>query len=185
MSESDTEEEKAGEYQTPHPEGITSICYSCTEYETCNVKNGTCTKCDQYQNRTEAYKTKEQRYSEEQEKIDRETKKKLKEIEEEKSMETLPSEQEPEKKYIRAAGALYERILYGDQSFMIVKSDEYKIGEYIIVGEFKDGKATGRTMEVLISHIEDNTTTSALEEGYCIVNTLKVNENGYPLGYPL
>ena len=44
VSESDTEAEigmnppetKAGDdYETPHPEGITSICYSCTEYETC------------------------------------------------------------------------------------------------------------------------------------------------------
>lgn len=40
------EEKKAGDdYETPHPEGITSICYSCTEYETCNVKTGTCTSC--------------------------------------------------------------------------------------------------------------------------------------------
>lgn len=57
VSESDTEAEigmnppevRAGDdYETPHPEGITSICYSCTEYETCNVKTGTCTSCDQY-----------------------------------------------------------------------------------------------------------------------------------------
>ena len=43
VSESDTETEngmnppevRAGDdYETPHPEGITSICYSCTEYET-------------------------------------------------------------------------------------------------------------------------------------------------------
>ena len=45
------EKKKAGDdYETPHPEGITSICYSCTEYETCNVKTGTCTSCDQYKN---------------------------------------------------------------------------------------------------------------------------------------
>lgn len=84
VSESDTETEngmnppevRAGDdYETPHPEGITSICYSCTEYETCNVKTGTCTSCDQYKNRTEAYKTDEQRYSEEQDAIDRETEK--------------------------------------------------------------------------------------------------------------
>lgn len=51
VSESDTAENsmnppevRAGDdYETPHPEGITSICYSCTEYETCNVKTGTCT----------------------------------------------------------------------------------------------------------------------------------------------
>ena len=95
VSESDTEAEigmnppevRAGDdYETPHPEGITSICYSCTEYETCNVKTGTCTSCDQYKNRTEAYKTDEQRYSEEQDAIDRETKKKLREMEQEEKM---------------------------------------------------------------------------------------------------
>ncbi len=183
VSESDTEEarEKEEEYQTPHPEGIVSICYSCTRYEECNVKTGTCKQCDQYRNREEEYKTDEQRYSDEQDKIDCETQKRIKEKREQEKMENLPSEQEPEKKYIRAAGALYERIVHGDQSFMIVKSNEYKIGEYITVREFKDGRATGRTMEMLISHIEDSTTTSALEEGYCIVNTLRLNAKGYPI----
>ena len=60
VSESDTEENgmnppeaRAGDdYETPHPEGITSLCYSCTEYETCNVKTGTCTSCDQYKKAT-------------------------------------------------------------------------------------------------------------------------------------
>ena len=91
----------AGEdYQTPHPEGITSICYSCTEYETCNVKSGTCTKCDQYKNRAEAYKTDEQRYSEEQDRIDKETAKKLREMEDDKKMQNLPSDESDKKKFI-------------------------------------------------------------------------------------
>ncbi len=100
VSESDTAESsmnppevRAGDnYETPHPEGITSICYSCTEYETCNVKTGTCTSCDQYKNRAEAYKTDEQRYSEEQDAIDRETKKKLREMEQKEKMQNLPSD---------------------------------------------------------------------------------------------
>ena len=81
------EEDQGGDYETPHPEGITSICYSCTEYETCNVKTGTCTKCDQYKNRAEAYKTEEQKYSEEQERIGRETKKKLREMQQDEKMD--------------------------------------------------------------------------------------------------
>lgn len=53
VSESDTEAEigmnppevRAGDdYETPHPEGITSICYSCTEYETCNVRHSCITQ---------------------------------------------------------------------------------------------------------------------------------------------
>ena len=96
------EEKKAGDdYETPHPEGITSICYSCTEYETCNVKSGTCTKCDQYKNRAEAYKTDEQRYSEEQDRIDKETAKKLREMEDDKKMQNLPSDESDKKKFIR------------------------------------------------------------------------------------
>ena len=49
-SEADTESPKADEeqitaneeYQTPHPQGITSLCYSCQKYSDCNVKTGTC-----------------------------------------------------------------------------------------------------------------------------------------------
>ena len=42
-------EKKAGDdYETPHPESITSLCYSCQKYKDCNVKTGTCQKCDQY-----------------------------------------------------------------------------------------------------------------------------------------
>lgn len=69
-------EKKAGDdYETPHPESITSLCYSCQKYKDCNVKTGTCQKCDQYINKAEAEKTDEQRYSEEQDAIDRQTKK--------------------------------------------------------------------------------------------------------------
>lgn len=174
-------EEKTEEYQTPHPEGFTSICYSCTEYEKCNVKSGTCTKCDKYRNREEEYKTEEQRYSEEQDKIDKETKKKIKEMEEERALETLPSEQEQKRRYIRAAGSLYERILHGDQSFVITKKDGYKTGEYITIGEFAEGKATGKTLEAMITHVEDDATSSAIDEGYCVINVVEVNEDGYPL----
>ena len=38
-------EKKAGDsYETPHPESITSLCYSCKRYKDCNVKTGTCEK---------------------------------------------------------------------------------------------------------------------------------------------
>ena len=86
-------EKKAGDdYETPHPESITSLCYSCQKYKDCNVKTGTCQKCDQYINKAEAEKTDEQRYSEEQDAIDRQTKKKLQERADAEKMEHLPSE---------------------------------------------------------------------------------------------
>ena len=85
-------EKKAGDdYETPHPESITSLCYSCQKYKDCNVKTGTCQKCDQYINKAEAEKTDEQRYSEEQDAIDRQTKKKLQELADAEKMEHLPT----------------------------------------------------------------------------------------------
>lgn len=188
VSDSDTAEETgfggmnppeehpaAGEdYQTPHPEGITSICYSCTEYETCNVKTGTCTKCDQYKNRAEAYKTDEQKYSEEQDAIDKETAKKLREMADEERLNNLPSDSASGgKKYIRASQNQFERIVNGEQHFMIVKKDKYAIGEEITIGEFAEGRATGRTLEMMISFMEDDSTSSALESGYCIIDIVE------------
>ena len=80
------EKRPGDDYKDPHPESITSLCYSCKRYSDCNVKTGTCKKCDQYINKAEAEKTEEQRYSEEQERIDRETRKKLREMEDEEKM---------------------------------------------------------------------------------------------------
>lgn len=175
----------AGEgYQTPHPEGITSLCYSCTEYETCDVKTGTCTKCDQYKNRAEAYKTDEQRYSEEQDRIDKETAKKLREQADEEQMNNIPSEatgqQDSGKKYLRTSKTMFERISKGEQNFVIVKKDGFKVGEKITIGEFAEGRTTGNTLKMMISYIEDDSTTSAIEEGYCIMAIRLLNENGEP-----
>ena len=180
VSESDTEAEigmnppevRAGDdYETPHPEGITSICYSCTEYETCNVKTGTCTSCDQYKNRTEAYKTDEQRYSEEQDAIDRETKKKLREMEQKEKMQNLPSDtQETGQKVhqIRLAKTYFDDVANGIKTFELRKNDRgYKQGDSLKMLEFKDGKHTGRTIDVdIIYMLEDYT---GLTEGYCIL----------------
>lgn len=86
------DQEEPEEYETPHPTGITSLCYNCKRYLECNVRTSTCTFCDRYINKTEAEKTEEQRYSGEQDRIDRETKRKLQEFHDEKKMEILPSE---------------------------------------------------------------------------------------------
>lgn len=179
VSESDTEveigmnppEAKAGDdYETPHPEGITSICYSCTEYETCNVKTGTCTSCDRYKNRTEAYKTDEQRHSEEQDAIDRETKKKLREMEQEEKMQNLPSATADKKKFVRMSTKEFERVINGEQQYIIARNDGFNIGQEITIGEFAEGKATGRTLEIFISYMDDEKTSSALGDGYCVLS---------------
>lgn len=171
------------EYQTPHPEGITSICYSCTEYETCNVKTGTCTKCDQYNNRAEAYKTDEQRYSEEQDAIDRETKKKLREMAQEEKMQNLPSDsKETGQKVhqIRLAKSYFDDVANGIKTFELRKNDRgYKKGDILEMMEFSEGKNTGRMVRVLVTYILEDYT--GIEDGYCIMATSLLNENGETL----
>lgn len=171
------------DYQTPHPEGITSLCYSCTEYETCNVKTGTCTKCDQYKNRGEAYKTDEQRYSEEQDRIDKETAKKLREQADEERMNNLPSDTKENGQkvhHIKLGESFFGEVERGEKTFELRKNDrDYKKGDILEMMEFKDGKNTGRTVRVLVTYIL--TEFAGLEEGYCIMATCLLNENGEPL----
>lgn len=171
------------DYQTPHPEGITSLCYSCTEYETCNVKTGTCTKCDQYKNRAEAYKTDEQRYSEEQDRIDKETAKKLREQADEERMNNLPSDTKENGQkvhHIKLGASFFGEVERGEKTFELRKNDrDYKKGDILEIMEFKDGKNTGRTVRVLVTYIL--TEFAGLEEGYCIMATCLLNENGEPL----
>ncbi len=171
------------EYQTPHPEGITSLCYSCTEYETCNVKTGTCTKCDQYKNRTEAHKTVEQRYSEEQDKIDRETAKKLREQADEERMNNIPStsgENGQRVHQIRLGASFFEDACSNIKSFELRKNDRgYKKGDILELMEFADGKNTGRTVRKLVTYILEDYT--GLEDGFCIMATSLVNKDGEAL----
>ena len=171
---------KAGDdYRTPHPESITSICYSCLNYSTCNVKTGTCQKCDEYVNKAEAEKTEEQRYSEEQDRIDRETKKKLAEREHEEKLNAALSDNKPDHKIheIKIAAMYYEDVVSGKKSFELRKNDRgYKQGDKLIMLEFKDGKYTGRIVNAdIVYMLEDYT---GLAEGYCILGIQVTNYNG-------
>ena len=147
------------------------------------TKTGTCTKCDQYKNRGEAYKTEEQRYSEEQDRIDKETAKKLREREDEERMKNLPSEtQENGQKvhHIKLGASFFGEVERGEKTFELCKNDrDYKKGDILEMMEFKDGKNTGRTVRVLVTYIL--TEFAGLEEGYCIMATCLLNENGEPL----
>lgn len=155
------------EYETPHPQGITSLCYSCTEYETCNVKTGTCTKCDQYKNRAEAYKTKERKYDEEQDRIDRETKKKLQEMEREKNLEEHLSGGKQKVHRIDVPSSVYKNICECIQTFLLKKNEGEREGEGIEMVEYQAGKETGKTAKARIMHVMQE--RAGLEEGYCIL----------------
>lgn len=164
-------ENKAGDsYETPHPESITSLCYSCQRYKDCNVKTGTCEKCDQYINKAEAEKTEEQRYSEEQDAIDRKTRKKLQERADKEKMETLPSDGKAEHKIhdIKIAASYYDDVTSGRKRFELRKNDRgYKVGDSLKMLEFKNGKHTGRTIDADVIYLLEE--YAGLEEGYCIL----------------
>ena len=170
-------EKKLGDdYEPAHPESITSLCYSCLYYSECNVKTGTCEKCDKYTNKAEAEKTEEQRYEEEQTAIDRDTKAKLRQQSDNKKMETLPSEAaaEPKTHIIRLAAMNYDDVISGKKSFEICKNAGYKEGDIIEYMEFKDGRNTGRAFKAEIAYIVNE--HRGLTEGFCIIG-VKVSES--------
>ena len=141
------------------------------------MKTGTCTKCDQYNNRSEAYKTEEEKYSEEQEAIDRETAKRLREQEENKQMENLPSDtvKGARTHQIRIAAKYYEDAKSGKKPFELRKNDrDYREGEILEMMEFKEGRNTGRLFRALVTYMLEDYT--GLEEGYCILGTKVLEE---------
>lgn len=162
----DETEEDTDEYEDAHPESITSLCYSCARYESCNVKTGTCRSCDRYLNRAEAQKTAEQRYNEEQEKIDRETARKLKEQEE--AVKTLPSEKEKKVHSVKIGKEFFEDVKNNIKTFELRKNDRnYKVGEILELHEYEAGEETGRTCRKLITYMLKEFT--GLQDNYCIL----------------
>lgn len=169
-----------GNYQAPHPEGITSLCYSCTEYETCDVKTGTCTSCDQYRNRAEENKTEEQRYAEEQSAIDQEVKKKLCEKEEQEKIKKLPSEtgaMEQKVHQIKIGKSYFKDACTNVKNFELRKNDrDYKVGDILELMEFDGGENTGRMVRKIVTYMLEDYT--GLDYGFCIMATELINERG-------
>lgn len=155
------------EYVDPKPERITSLCYSCTHYEDCHDKTATVTSCNAYENRREAQKTDEERYNEEQAAIDQETRKKLREKQQEEKMQQLPSDGQQKQRDIRLTPQKYTDITAGKLTFLLLKKDGLKIGEELELGEFTDGKGTGRKIDIEIVYIWEDWT--GLDDDYCII----------------
>lgn len=181
--ETDTEEEESQQEGTeettepeeefePRPEYAQSLCYTCAHYEECHVKTATVNSCETYLNRKEAFKTDEQRYNEEQAAIDRETARKLKEREQEEKMQQLPSDS-AEIKAIRVSPEKMQEIAVTFQRpYLILKNDGYKVGAVVKLIEFKEGKATGNTVDMRITCMDDDSTSSAIDVGYCVIGLL-------------
>ncbi|MFR8130964.1 MAG: DUF3850 domain-containing protein [Lachnospira sp.] len=162
-------EKKAGDdYRTPHPESITSLCYSCLNYSTCNVKTGTCEKCDEYINKAEAEKTDEQRYDEQQAAIDKQTQKTLQAREREAALDKALQPKEQKVHELKLAAMYFKDVATGKKSFELRKNDRgFKTGDALRLNEYADGKETGRHIEAdIIYMLEDY---SGLQEGYCIL----------------
>lgn len=161
--------EQQSEYVDPQPESMTSLCYSCTHYEECHDKTATVTNCNAYENRREAQKTDEERYNEEQAAIDRETQKKLREMQQEEKMQHLPSGERKEKTIRVSPDKMKAVAIDHTRPYMILKNDDYREGDTVKLIEFAEGRATGNTVDMKIICMDDDTTSSALEEGYCVI----------------
>jgi ParB-like chromosome segregation protein Spo0J len=157
------------EYIDPQPEQITSLCYSCTHYEDCHDKTATVASCNAYENRREAQKTDEERYNEEQAAIDRETQKKLREMQQEEKMQHLPSDERKEKTIRVSPDKMKAVAIDHTRPYMILKNDDYREGDTVKLIEFAEGRATGNTADMKIICMDDDTTSSALEDGYCVI----------------
>lgn len=115
-----------------------------------------------------AQKTEEQKYKEQQAKIDRETKRKLQEQEDQEKMEHLPSDEGQRVHQIRLAGNYYDLVASGTKTFELRKNDRgYRAGDHLELMEFKDGRNTGRMIKAEITYILED--YSGLEDGYCIM----------------
>lgn len=161
--------EQQPEYVDPQPESMTSLCYSCTHYEECHDKTATVTNCNAYENRREAQKTDEERYNEEQAAIDRETQKKLREMQQEEKMQHLPSDERKEKTIRVSPDKMKAVAIDHTRPYMILKNDDYREGGTVKLIEFAEGRATGNTADMKIICMDDDTTSSALEDGYCVI----------------
>lgn len=155
------------EYIDPQPDTVTSLCYSCNNYETCHEKKSTVTSCNAYIDRKEAQKTDEQRYNEEQAELDRQTREKLREQKQEEKMSQLPSDGEAKKHEIITAAGKCEEITSGKLTFLLLKKDGYKEGEEITLVEHEDGSATGKKICVIVQYIWQDWT--GLDDDYCII----------------
>ena len=115
-----------------------------------------------------AQRTEEQKYNDRQARLDRESKKKLQEQEDEEKMQHLPSDESKKTKQLRMASSYYDDILNGNLTFWFCKDDHFHIGDSLDLMEFKEGRHTGRTIQTEITYILSDYT--GLEDGYCVLS---------------
>lgn len=84
-------------------------------------------------------------------------------------MNNLPSDSREEKEYIRLSTDTFEDVIAGRRPYLILKNDKIRTGMIVSALEFMQGRATGRELALEIVCMDDAGTSSALEDGYCVV----------------
>lgn len=105
--------------------------------------------------------------NEEQAAIDRETKRKLQEMQQEEKMQHLPSDEQKKQRDIRLSRSQYEEITTGRLTFLLLKKDGFKVGEELELPEYAEGQPTGRKADLEIIYVMDDRT--GLDDNYCII----------------
>ena len=162
----------------PKKQEVAPVQPKTEEKKTASKKESKVSKAKEKPKPAAVHKTEEQKYNEKQAEIDRQTKKKLEEMEDEKKMSVLPSEMPVTVHRIRCGKTFFEEILKGIKPFTLRKDDRnYKVGDILEKVEFDDGKNTGRTIRQEVIYKLENYT--GLVDGYCILGTrnLDVTEN--------
>ena len=141
---------------------------------------------DSYQKKTEwsqeeperkpVEKTPEQIYDEEQAAIDRKTREKLREMEQEEKMNHLPSDNERKRRTLRVPARTYGEIKDGKLRHLIVNEDRdgYREKDIMTLLAFSQGRATGEQMRVCITCVNTSETSSGIVEGYAVIGIMDI-----------
>lgn len=87
----------------------------------------------------------------------------------EEKMQHLPSDDRKEKTIRVSPDKMKAVAIDHTRPYMILKNDDYREGDTVKLIEFAEGRATGNTADMKIICMDDDTTSSALEEGYCVI----------------
>lgn len=112
----------------------------------------------------EAKKTDKPRHDEKKEKIDVKDEAKFKVQQE----TTIQRRTEKKKhKEIRLSPRRYNEITSGTLSFLPLKKDDFKVGEELLLLEYRDEWKTGKTIKIEISYVMED--GKGLDDDYCII----------------
>lgn len=77
---------------------------------------------------------------------------------------------------IKCESFFYESVDSGEKTFEIRKMDRpYKMGDNVILQEFKDGKYTGRECTFRIGLVLDPLLFKGISKGYCVFSLVDIS----------